>query len=160
MYQRVSDANFATRPARPAHVVRNACDSQWQHQGVSRLRLDHTCTRHVSIVRDEDVVVARCHVADRWLARLVGLLGTPDLAADEGLWITPCGSVHTWGMRIPIACAFLDADGRVLRVIDPLPPWRVASLRGAAAVLETRAAGLQTLHVGQVPRHVPVRNHV
>lgn len=90
----------------------------------------------------------RCHVAERWPARLVGLLGTAALAADEGLWIAPCRSVHTWGMRVTIACAFIDAQGRVVRVVDPLPPWRMAAYRGAAAVLETRAGGLRGITVG------------
>ena len=94
------------------------------------------------------MIVSRCHVAERWWARFVGLLGTADLAADEGLWIAPCGSVHTWGMRVTIGCAFVDAHGRVLRVVDPLPPWRVAACRGAAAVLETRAGGLRAITVG------------
>lgn len=97
---------------------------------------------------DGRVLVARCHVADRPLARLVGLLGTPDLAADEGLWLEPCRSVHTAGMRIPIACAFLDADGRVLRVVDPLPTWRHAAVRGARAVVEARAGRFAGLAVG------------
>jgi uncharacterized membrane protein (UPF0127 family) len=101
------------------------------------------------------VVLARCHVADGWRSRLVGLLGTTDLAVDEGLWIAPCASVHTWGMRIAIACAFLDAHGRVLRVVDPLPKWRAASFRGAAVVLEAGAGALGTLRVGEVLRQVP-----
>jgi hypothetical protein len=97
---------------------------------------------------DGNLVVARCHVADRPLARLVGLLGTPDLADDEGLWLEPCSSVHTWGMRIPITCAFLDADGRVLRVVDPLPAWRHAAVRGARAVVEVPAGRFARLAVG------------
>lgn len=97
---------------------------------------------------DGNLVVARCHVADRWPARLVGLLGTADLADDEGLWLEPCSSVHTAGMRIPIACAFLDADGRVLRVVDPLPAWRHAAVRGARAVVEGRAGRFAGLAVG------------
>jgi uncharacterized membrane protein (UPF0127 family) len=100
------------------------------------------------VAADGNVVVARCHVADRPLARLVGLLGTPDLAHDEGLWLEPCSSVHTAGMRIPIGCAFLDADGRVLRVVDPLPPWRHATVRGARTVVETRVGRLAGVVVG------------
>lgn len=93
-------------------------------------------------------MIPRCHVADRSLPRLVGLLGTPDLADGEGLWLEPCSSVHTAGMRIPIACAFLDAEGRVLRVVDPLPPWRHAAVRGARAVVEIRAGRLAGMAVG------------
>lgn len=103
----------------------------------------------------DDVVIPRCHVADSWTARLVGLLGTSDLGPDEGVWIAPCRSVHTWGMRIAIACAFLDRAGRVVRVVDPLTPWRTASMRGAHAVIETRAGGLAGLSVGDVVRQMP-----
>lgn len=103
----------------------------------------------------DDVVLARCHVAGGWFSRLVGLLGTADLAVDEGLWIAPCASVHTWGMRIAIACAFLDANGQVLRVVDPLPARRAAAFRGAAIVLEARAGALRTVRVGDVLRQEP-----
>ena len=106
-------------------------------------------------MRGDEVVLTRCHVADRWFARLVGLLGTADLAGGEALWIAPCASVHTGGMRMAIACAFLDAHGRVLRVVDPLPTWRAASFRGAAGVLETRAGALRTVRAGDVLRQVP-----
>ena len=92
---------------------------------------------------------ARVYRADRWLARAVGLLFTADLAIDEALWLEPCAGVHTWGMRIPIACAFLGGDGRVLRVVDDLRPWRVASCRGARAVVEMRAGSLAGLSVGR-----------
>lgn len=81
-------------------------------------------------------VVARCRRARSARERLAGLLGTAVLAADEGLWIAPCGGVHTAFMRMPIACALLDATGRVLRVADPLPPWRTLSARGARVALE------------------------
>ncbi len=157
MYQRVSDAHFAARPVTPAPVGSNVCIHWWQHHGVSRLRIDQTCPQVVSILRGDDVVLERCHVADRWFSRLVGLLGTADLAAGEGLWIAPCASVHTWGMRVAIACVFLDAQGRVLRVVDPLPPRRAASFRGAAVVVETRPGALQTVTVGETLRQAPAR---
>lgn len=78
----------------------------------------------------------RCHLADSAGARLIGLLGTSRLAADEAVWLAPCASVHTAFMRYPIGIAFLDPEGKVLRVIDALAPWRWAGVRGAAAVLE------------------------
>ena len=88
------------------------------------------------------VIAARCYRAGSARARLVGLLATPDLAPDEALWLEPCASVHTVGVRAPIGCAFLDAGGRVLRVVDPLPRWRAARARGARAVVECRAGAL------------------
>lgn len=94
------------------------------------------------------VVAGRCYRAGSARARLVGLLGTPDLADDEALWLEPCASVHTAGLRAPIGCAFLDADGRVLRVVDPLPRWRVAARRGARSAVECRAGALAALAPG------------
>jgi uncharacterized protein len=57
------------------------------------------------------VVGDRVRTARTFLSRLVGLLGTAAIADGEGLWIVPCRSVHTLGMRYPIDVAFLDARG-------------------------------------------------
>ncbi|WP_217913111.1 DUF192 domain-containing protein [Miltoncostaea marina] len=88
------------------------------------------------------VVAARCHRAATPLARLVGLLGTPDLRADEALWLEPCAAVHALGLRPPVGCAFVDRGGRVLEVVDPLPRGAARRARGARAVVECRAGVL------------------
>lgn len=88
------------------------------------------------------IIATRCHRAASPLARLVGLLGTGDLRPEEALWLEPCASVHSLGLRAPIGCALLDAAGHVLRVVDPLPRWRVAGAPGAQAVVECRAGTL------------------
>ena len=112
------------------------------------LRIDRL-TGPPAPLRDGDgrVIAARCYRATTALSRLVGLLGTADLAADEALWLEPCASVHTAALRAPIGCAFLDGDGRVLRVVDPLPRWRVARAAGRA-VVECRAGALAGLAPG------------
>ena len=117
---------------------------------MGRFRIDRTAPSVVTVVHNGGPLVAVCHVADRWFARLVGLLGTADLRQDEGVWISPCRSVHTWGMRVTIACAFVDENGRVLRVVDPLPPRRSVSARGARAVLEASAGAFARVRVGDV----------
>jgi uncharacterized protein len=96
------------------------------------------------------VLAARCHLAATPLARLVGLLATPDLAVDEALWLPACSAVHGVGLRVPIGCAFLDDAGRVLRVVDPLPRGRAAVVRGARHVVECRAGVLAPVRAGDV----------
>jgi uncharacterized membrane protein (UPF0127 family) len=86
------------------------------------------------------VKVAACF----WL-RLRGLLFRPPLAADEGLLILPCSSVHTIGMRQPIDVVFLSADATVLKVAESLRPMRTAACRGARAVLELQAGRARAL---------------
>ena len=49
--------------------------------------------------------------ASTFFPRFVGMLGTAAIADGEGLWIVPCRSVQTLGMRYPIDVAFLDARG-------------------------------------------------
>lgn len=71
------------------------------------------------------------------LARLRGLAGRR--GPSPPLLLAPCSSIHTLGMRAAIDVVFLDADLRVLRVVDSLPPWRFATARGARAVLELPA---------------------
>ena len=41
-----------------------------------------------------------------------------------------------WFMRFAIDAAFLDPDGRVLRIAEHLRPWRLAACKGAKAVVE------------------------
>lgn len=84
--------------------------------------------------------------AVRWWERLRGLLGTP-VPPDDGLYITPCSSVHTMGMRYPIDLLFLDRNGRVLRIAEAVPPWRIAGAWRAHAVAEFRAGTLRRLGV-------------
>jgi uncharacterized protein len=56
----------------------------------------------------------RVQVASSLLDRAVGLLLTPSLKPGEGLWISPCKSIHTFFMRYPIDVLFIDQDGKIL----------------------------------------------
>ena len=85
----------------------------------------------------------KVRTARTFLSRLVGLLGTAAIADGGGLWIVPCRSVHTLGMRYPIDVAFLDARGVVIGILEGLPPNRVSRIvRGARGALELRAGTL------------------
>jgi len=91
----------------------------------------------------------RVRVAGSFVARGLGLLVGAPLQADEGLLITPCGSIHTLGMRYAIDVVFLHADGRVLRICPAVGAGRVRIGRGARSVLELQA-GAAARH-GLVP---------
>jgi uncharacterized protein len=77
-----------------------------------------------------EIVVARSP-----LARLLGL-ALRRRPPDHALLLPRCRSVHTFGMRFPLDLVWLDRAGRVVRVDEAVPPWRVRSCRGADAVLE------------------------
>jgi len=76
--------------------------------------------------------------------RMAGLLGHRALPAGQGLLITPCGAVHTVGMRFALDLVFLDGVGRVLCCVAGVPPGRfmVWGGRHARQTLEVQAGWL------------------
>jgi len=93
----------------------------------------------------------RLFVARSRRARLFGLALLPRAPpAGWALLLPKCRSVHTVGMRFALDLVFIDAGGRVLRVTRRVPPWRVVSCRGAAAVIEAPAVG-DAPAVGEAP---------
>lgn len=83
------------------------------------------------------VLAATLDSADSLWHRLKGLIGTSSLAEGGGLWIKPCSSIHTIGMRFPIDVLFLDRTLRVVEILPSLPPNRLTRIRfRAASVLE------------------------
>jgi uncharacterized protein len=87
----------------------------------------------------ETVACERTEIADRPLRRMRGLLGYRSLSAGDGLLLQPAPSIHTAFMRFPIDVVFLDGSLQVLKVVEQVPPWRVASARRARSVLELAA---------------------
>jgi uncharacterized membrane protein (UPF0127 family) len=105
---------------------------------LSGVRSERSRTKSIRL-QQGGVVCERCTVADSPLPRMRGLLGRRSIGSDEGVLLRPAGSIHTFFMRFPIDAVFLDRDGRVLRVVESIVPWRTAAARGARAVLELRA---------------------
>jgi uncharacterized protein len=85
----------------------------------------------------------RVALANRWLARLRGMIGAPAPHPGQGLLLTPCSSVHMYGMRFPLDVAFLDRTGKVVAVYPSLAPGsRTRWHRNAAHALELPAGTL------------------
>lgn len=101
--------------------------------------------QRVRLLAGADGTRVRVAVADSPWTRMVGLLAHRALPGDEGLWLSPAWSIHTWFMRFPIDVVFVDRDDRVLRIVEALGPWRLASQRKAHAVIELAAGRARTL---------------
>lgn len=81
--------------------------------------------------------LAELRVARSPWTRFIGLMGVRELPEGTGLLLSPCSSIHTWFMRIPIDVLFLDANWRVVRILPALVPWRFGPLvRGARLAIE------------------------
>lgn len=116
---------------------------------MGRLRIDRLASRTARLIDGDGYeILERCHVADRWPARLVGLLATGDLGAGEGVWIEPCRAIHTFGMRGAIDVLFVDREGRVVRIVPDVQPGSRVGHRSARAVIEAPSGALAGLLIG------------
>lgn len=103
------------------------------------------------------VVVANLEVAVDSATRKKGLLGRDGLPDGVGLVIAPTNAVHTFFMRFPIDIVFVSRAGRVLKVRQAVPAWRMAAALGGYAVIElasggAASAGLAVGHTVSVKR--------
>src|ERR1700704_4713958 len=102
---------------------------------------------HIVNERTSAVVASAVELADTRAARNRGLLGRDRLEPGSALVISPCLAVHTAFMRFAIDVVFLDRDGRVLKVVRDLQPWRVALAPRAHAVIELAGGRLESREV-------------
>ena len=86
--------------------------------------------------RTRTVLARDVELADSRKARRRGLLGRDRLEPDAALMLVPCAAVHTAFMRFSIDVLFLDRDGRVVKMVSGLRPWRVAACVRARSIVE------------------------
>ena len=65
-------------------------------------------------------------VADTWFGRLRGFLGRRAPRRGQGLLLSPCNAIHTYGMTFAVDVVFLDSEGQVLELAPALKPGRVS----------------------------------
>jgi uncharacterized membrane protein (UPF0127 family) len=79
----------------------------------------------------------RVMLADTWWGRFRGFLGRIPPIEGEGILLSPCDAIHTWGMGFALDVVFLDSSGSVLAVRENVEPWsRPIRVAGARHVLE------------------------
>ncbi len=96
-------------------------------------------TYRAVIVGSGQVLLQRVVPAVGFWQRLRGLMLRRSLPAEEGVLFPDCRSVHTFLMRFPLDLAYLDAENRVVKLVEGLKPWRLSFCPAAEAVLEMNA---------------------
>ncbi|MFG3495136.1 DUF192 domain-containing protein [Streptomyces sp. NPDC047928] len=95
---------------------------------------------HAAVAAGRRATVA-VEIAASYRTRARGLLGRDGI--DGALLLTPCGSVHTFGMRFAIDVAYLDRELNVLAV-RTMKPGRLGMPRlRARHVLESAAGAMR-----------------
>lgn len=72
-------------------------------------------------------------------SRREGLLKRTGLDDGEGLLISPCEAIHTFGMKFAIDVVFIDKKRRVRKVLHALPRNRIGFCFTAEYALELAA---------------------
>jgi hypothetical protein len=88
----------------------------------------------------------RTLMADSFFSRMRGLLWRKPLESTEAILLSPCNSVHTFGMGYPIDIVFLNSEYQVARVVSNCMPRRMFFCKNAKHTLEL-AAG-QAMQMG------------
>jgi uncharacterized membrane protein (UPF0127 family) len=87
----------------------------------------------------DSVLASAAEVADTSEKRRTGLLKRESLPRGEGLLISPCEGIHSFGMKFPFDALFLSRDRRVLKVRASMAPRRISFCLPAHSVLELPA---------------------
>lgn len=89
-------------------------------------------------------------LADSFFTRLKGLMFRKDQLVEEGLWIFPCNSIHMCFMNFSIDAVFLNKEGRIVKKVENLKPWRfVKPIKDAYSVIELPAGAIRKLGLKQ-----------
>jgi uncharacterized membrane protein (UPF0127 family) len=114
---------------------------RWVVKGLGRIaparKTDASKTYfHVSNLTRNTVLGSRVELAGTAATRGKGLLGRQGLSPGQGLWIVPCESVHTIGMKFSIDLVYLDRKHCVKKIRHSVPPWRMSACLSAHSILE------------------------
>lgn len=79
--------------------------------------------------------------------RLCGLLVLDELTTEQALWICPCNSVHTVGMRYVLDLVYVDKHNKVCALVEKLKPWRMSMSIKAKVTMEVPAGSIELFDI-------------
>ena len=88
--------------------------------------------------------------------RRTGLLAHDVFPIGSAMIIAPSNAIHTFFMKFPIDVLFVAKDGRIVKVHDALPSWRIAVAWTAFGVIEL-AAGARRRAGAEVGDYLTIR---
>lgn len=72
------------------------------------------------------IFIGKVRVANNFITRLKGLLGSKTISSFQGLLIKPCKQVHTIGMNYSISIWYIDKKLKIVKIIDDLEPYKIS----------------------------------
>jgi uncharacterized membrane protein (UPF0127 family) len=91
----------------------------------------------------ESFLGVRVAAADTFFARLKGALGRIGMHPLDGIWLVPSRGIHTIGMLFAMDLVYLDAQNRVIHLVEQLGPCRISPIRiRCASILELKTRSI------------------
>ena len=89
------------------------------------------------------VHVTSCgRIAETPWTKLIGLLRDRTLEYGDGMWLKPCNSIHSFGMRFAFDAIFLDKNLRVVHLVHEMKPRRISRIVFSAHSILELPAGM------------------
>lgn len=97
---------------------------------------------------NQKLIADNVKVADNFFSRLIGLLNRSCLAENEGLWLVPCESIHSFGMKFNFDAVFLDKSGKVIALTRNIQPNKIVpSVKNTYSVLELASGTIEKAEI-------------
>lgn len=90
------------------------------------------------------VLGSNIQCADTFISRLKGLMCRKGFEEGEGLLLSPCNMIHTFGMRFALDVVYLSGDFKVVHMIENLTPGHMTPMiKQAVSILELPAGMIE-----------------
>lgn len=93
---------------------------------------------------NEQVLGDKITYANSIYGRFIGLMGKSELKKGEGVFLTPCNSIHMMFMKFPLDILFLDRKNKIIHITKDIKPWKISRVVfKAQSVLEVPAGTVE-----------------
>ncbi|MGB1238639.1 MAG: DUF192 domain-containing protein [Pseudomonadales bacterium] len=96
---------------------------------------------------DDEQLGIDVFVTQTFRERNRGLFALAQLQCAQGLLITPCRSVHTFGMGYAIDLVYLNRDFQIVKLVHDMGPNRMSLALCAKMTLELKAGEIKRLQL-------------
>lgn len=82
----------------------------------------------------DDIEIIDVDFAKSMFSRMKGLMGKKEI--KKGLYFQPCNNIHTFFMKVPIDVLYLDKEGKIIYMDNPIVPWKIGKIvpKGSAII--------------------------
>ena len=106
--------------------------------------------KNIKITKNEFLIGDKIGYANNPISRFFGLLNKKTIVDGEGVFLTPCNSIHMFFMKFPLDVVFLDRKYKVVKIMEDLKPWKISPVVfKAQSVLELPVGSIKKYQIAE-----------